>query len=590
MFPDRVLSGMRPTGALHLGHYHGVLKNWVKLQHEYPCLFFVADWHALTTHYEDPEVIEQNVWDMVIDWLAAGVDPSQATLFIQSRVPEHAELHLLLSMITPLGWLERVPTYKDQQEKLADRDLSTYGFLGYPLLQGADILIYRATRCRSARTRCRTSSSRARSRGASTTSTAASRASRKRPRRRSKKLGSKRSKLYRELRTRYQEQGDDEALEAGRALLDEAQNLSMGDRERLFGYLEGGGKMILAEPEALLTEASKMPGLDGQKMSKSYNNTITLREDADSVTQKIRTMPTDPARVRRTDPGDPEKCPVWQLHLVYSDDKTKRVGAEGLPHRGHRLPRMQATGDRRRAQGAGADARARAGLPGDPTPGAQHHRGRLRQGAQAGRRDHARRARGDGLELQLSRRSSPPLSPRYSPTWSTQPLPIPIFDILTLVVPAAPSCLTCPWQVSLRRKLPSITFGAIIAFSLPLPFFDGVTLVTPAAADALNLPRQVSLRRKRPLQPFCRIKRCLLSLPILLFDILTLVMLFLAFGETHLELDPAAAVVQVERHERIAGALDFTDQPLDLLACINSLRVRIGSGCTWVDAVARGLM
>jgi tryptophanyl-tRNA synthetase len=323
MFPDRVLSGMRPTGALHLGHYHGVLKNWIKLQHEHPCLFFVADWHALTTHYEDIEVIGQSVWDMVIDWLAAGVDPSQAVLFIQSRVPEHAELHLLLSMITPLGWLERVPSYKDQQEKLSDRDLSTYGFLGYPVLQGADILIYRATLVPVGEDQVphieftreiarRFNHIYGRELGFQEKAEAAT-----------KKLGAKRGKVYRELRTRYQEQGDAEALAAARALIEEAQNLSMGDRERLFGYLEGGGKMILSEPAALLTEASKMPGLDGQKMSKSYNNTITLREDADSVARKIRTMPTDPARVRRTDPGDPEKCPVWQFHLVYSDNKTR---------------------------------------------------------------------------------------------------------------------------------------------------------------------------------------------------------------------------------------------------------------------------
>jgi tryptophanyl-tRNA synthetase len=320
---------MRPTGALHLGHYHGVLKNWIKLQHEHPCLFFVADWHALTTHYEDPEVIGQNVWDMVIDWLAAGVDPSQATLFIQSRVPEHAELHLLLSMITPLGWLERVPSYKDQQEKLSDRDLATYGFLGYPLLQGADILIYRATLVPVGEDQVphieftrevarRFNHIYGREPGFEERAEAAI-----------KKLGAKRSKVYRELRTRYQEQGDAEALEGGRALIEAAQSLSMGDRERLFGYLEGGGKMILSEPAALLTEASKMPGLDGQKMSKSYNNTITLRENAESVTRKIRTMPTDPARVRRTDPGDPEKCPVWQLHLVYSDEKTKAWVQQG---------------------------------------------------------------------------------------------------------------------------------------------------------------------------------------------------------------------------------------------------------------------
>ena len=323
MFVDRVLSGMRPTGSLHLGHYHGVLKNWVRLQHEYECFFFVADWHALTTHYDSPEVIEANVWDMVIDWLAAGVDPAQATLFIQSQLPEHAELHLLLSMITPLGWLERVPTYKDQQEKLTDKDLSTYGFLGYPLLQSADILIYRANLVPVGEDQVphieftreiarRFNHIFGREPGFEEKAEAAI-----------KKLGSKRGKLYVELRTRFQEQGDEEALQAARALIEEAQNLSIGDRERLFGFIEGGGKMILSEPQALLTEASRMPGLDGQKMSKSYNNTITLREDADSVTRKIRTMPTDPARVRRTDPGDPAKCPVWQLHQVYSGDATR---------------------------------------------------------------------------------------------------------------------------------------------------------------------------------------------------------------------------------------------------------------------------
>jgi tryptophanyl-tRNA synthetase len=325
---------MRPTGALHLGHYHGVLKNWIKLQHEHPCLFFVADWHALTTHYEDVKVIGQNVWDMVIDWLASGVDPALATLFIQSRVPEHSELHLLLSMITPLGWLERVPSYKDQQEKLSDRDLSTYGFLGYPLLQGADILIYRATLVPVGEDQVphieftreiarRFNHIYGREPDFAEKAEAAT-----------KKLGAKRGKVYRELRTRYQEQGDAEALEAARALIDEAQNLSMGDRERLFGYLEGGGKVILSEPAALLTEASKMPGLDGQKMSKSYNNTITLREDADSVARKIRTMPTDPARVRRTDPGDPEKCPVWQFHLVYSNDQTREWVQKGCKSAG----------------------------------------------------------------------------------------------------------------------------------------------------------------------------------------------------------------------------------------------------------------
>ena len=329
MFTNRVLSGMRPTGALHLGHYHGVLKNWVKLQHEYECLYFVADWHALTTHYETPEVVEQNVWEMVVDWLAAGVDPAQATLFIQSRVPEHAELHVLLSMVTPLGWLERIPTYKDQQEKLADKDLSTYGFLGYPLLQSADILAYRANLVPVGEDQVphieftrevarRFNHVFGREEGFEQKAEAAI-----------KKLGAKRARLYRQLRTKYLEKGDTAALAEARTLVDEAQNLPMGDRERLFGYIEGGGKVVLTEPQALLTEASKMPGLDGQKMSKSYDNTIGLREDAESIAKKIRTMPTDPARVKRSDPGDPEKCPVWQFHLVYSDDKRKKWVQEG---------------------------------------------------------------------------------------------------------------------------------------------------------------------------------------------------------------------------------------------------------------------
>jgi tryptophanyl-tRNA synthetase len=329
MFADRVLSGMRPTGSLHLGHYHGVLKNWVEMQQEYECLFFAADWHALTTHYDNPGMIAQSTWDMIIDWLAAGVDPARSTLFIQSKVPEHAELHLLLSMITPLGWLERVPTYKDQQEKLTEKDLSTYGFLGYPLLQSADILIYRATQVPVGADQVphieftreiarRFNHLYGREVGFEEKAHAAV-----------KKLGSKKAKLYEGLRTRYQEQGDDEALQSAQSLLDEQQSLSLGDRERLFGYLEGGGKMILSEPQAMLTVASKMPGLDGQKMSKSYNNTITLREDEASVTKKIRTMPTDPARVRRTDVGDPDKCPVWQLHQIYSNAETQQWVQQG---------------------------------------------------------------------------------------------------------------------------------------------------------------------------------------------------------------------------------------------------------------------
>ena len=323
MYPERVVSGMRPTGALHLGHYHGALKNWVHLQNEYPCMFFVADWHALTTHYDSPEVIEDNIWDMVIDWLAAGIDPQQSTLFIQSRVPEHAELPLLLSMCTPLGWLERVPTYKDQQEKLNDRDLSTYGFLGYPLLQAADVLIYRAAYVPvgedqvphielSREVARRFNHLYGREPGFEEKALAAV-----------KKLGSKRARLYLELRTLYQERGEEQALERGRELLEQAQNLSQGDRERLFGFLEGSRRLILSEPQAMLTEASRVVGTDGQKMSKSYGNAIAMREEPDSVVRKIRTMPTDPARVRRTDPGDPARCPVWPLHLVYTDEPTR---------------------------------------------------------------------------------------------------------------------------------------------------------------------------------------------------------------------------------------------------------------------------
>ena len=325
----RVLSGMRPTGRLHLGHYHGVLKNWVQLQQEYECFFFVADWHALTTHYEEPGIIEENVWDMVVDWLAAGVDPQAATLFIQSRVPQHAELHLLLSMVTPLSWLERVPTYKDQQLRLKDKDLSTYGFLGYPLLQAADILIYRAGRVPVGEDQVvhveltreiarRFNHLYGREPGYEQKAEAAI-----------KKMGKKTAKLYRELRTAYVEQGDHEALAKAREVLDNQQNISLGDKERLFGYLEGGGRIILPEPQALLTPSARMPGLDGQKMSKSYHNTIALRDPPEQVEKALRTMPTDPARVRRDDPGDPGKCPVWPFHEVYSDSDTRAWVEQG---------------------------------------------------------------------------------------------------------------------------------------------------------------------------------------------------------------------------------------------------------------------
>jgi tryptophanyl-tRNA synthetase len=326
---SRILSGMRPTGKLHLGHYHGVLKNWIEMQHEHDCYFFAADWHALTTHYENPQDISQHTFDMVVDWLAAGVDPGRANVFVQSAVPEHAELHLLLSMITPVGWLERVPTYKDQQTKLSERDLSTYGFLGYPLLQSADILIYKADAVpvgedQVAHVELTREVARrfnflyGREAGFEDKAEQAI-----------DKMGKKGAKLYRAKRKAFQETGNDEALEVARALVEGQQNLTIADRDRLEGYLEGGGRIILPEPEAVLTKASKMPGLDGQKMSKSYGNTINLRDTTDEIDKKIRTMPTDPARIRRTDPGTPEKCPVWDLHQVYSDKSTQKWAAEG---------------------------------------------------------------------------------------------------------------------------------------------------------------------------------------------------------------------------------------------------------------------
>lgn len=319
----RVVSGMRATGRLHLGHYHGVIKNWVKLQHQYDCLFFVADWHGLTTHYENPGLMQQALWDMVVDWLACGINPGLSRIFIQSWVPEHAELHLLLSMITPLGWLERVPTYKDQQDKLHEKDLSTYGFLGYPLLQSADVLLYKTdfvpvgedqvahielTR-EIARRFNNLYGREPNFEGLALNAI--------------KKMGKKNGRLYSELRTDFQQNGSHESLKTAQALIAVQNNLSIGDKERLLGYLDGAGKIILPEPEAIVTEHAKMPGLDGSKMSKSYHNTISIREEPADVEKKILTMQTDPARVRRTDPGEPEKCPVWQFHKVYSSETTK---------------------------------------------------------------------------------------------------------------------------------------------------------------------------------------------------------------------------------------------------------------------------
>ncbi len=318
---------MRPTGALHLGNYHGALRNWIELQYQYECFFFVADWHALTTGYEDTAGIPAAIREVVIDWLAAGLNPGVATLFVQSHVPEHAELHLLLSMITPLGWLERVPTYKDQQDQLKDKDLTTYGFLGYPLLQSADILLYRAAFVPVGEDQVA---------HVEITREVARRFNHlygrepdfeQKAERAIKELGGRNITLYRQLRRRFQESGDQAALERARALVESNSRITVADRERLLGYLEGTSVSILTEPQALLTASPKVPGLDGRKMSKSYGNTIMMREDPDSVAAKLKTMQTDPARVRRTDPGDPDKCPVWDLHKLYSDQAT-RVWAE----------------------------------------------------------------------------------------------------------------------------------------------------------------------------------------------------------------------------------------------------------------------
>ena len=331
---ERVLSGMRPTGALHLGHYHGALKNWVRLQSLMDCYFFVADWHALTTHYASREVIERNVYEMVIDWLATGLDPAQCTLFLQSRIPEHAELFTLLAMGTPLGWLERVPTYKDQQEKLKDKDLTTYGFLGYPLLQAADILIYKAKYVpvgedqashveltREAARRFNHLYGREINAEDKIQSSLA-------------KLPKDSVKRLEKSRKSYQESGDAKALDGALGYLASAPELLAEDRERLEGYFKGTGKIVLPEPQILLTEASKLPGLDGAKMSKSYNNAIAIREDRATIEHKVKRMPTDPARMKRTDVGNPEKCPVWQFHLVYSNEGQRQWVSQGCTSAG----------------------------------------------------------------------------------------------------------------------------------------------------------------------------------------------------------------------------------------------------------------
>jgi tryptophanyl-tRNA synthetase len=335
---SRVLSGMRPTGALHLGHYHGALKNWVRLQDEHDCFYFVADWHALTTHYESREVIEKTVFDMVIDWVAAGLDPAKSTIFIQSRLPEHAELFTLLAMGTPLGWLERVPTYKDQIDKLKDKDLATYGFLGYPLLQAADILIYKATYVPVGEDQAshveltrevarRFNHLYGRHPGFEALALAAL-----------AKLGKDDARYFDKQRKTFGETGSADALAKGESILRKAAVSVSGwtpnDTELLNGHLRGSGKTVLVEPQALHTEVAKLPGLDGGKMSKSYGNTIAMREEPAQVEVKIRRMPTDPQRVRRTDPGDPTRCPVWQFHQVYSDANTQEQVVRGCTSAG----------------------------------------------------------------------------------------------------------------------------------------------------------------------------------------------------------------------------------------------------------------
>ncbi len=325
---ERVLSGMRPTGKLHLGNYHGALANWVALQDGYEGYFFVADWHALTTDYENTAPLQQHVHEMVVDWLAAGLDPARAAIFLQSAVVGHAELHLLLSMITPLSWLERVPTYKDQQAQLKEKDLATYGFLGYPLLQSADILIYRPSfvpvgEDQVAHVEITREIARRFNhifgkddRFPRLVKAALS------------KFGPAREQ-YGELRRRYQEAGDRAALAEARVLVALAAALSGAERELLLANLEGEVHRLLPAPEVLLTPAPRVPGLDGRKMSKSYGNTIGLTEDPAAIEKKIKGMTTDPARARRTDPGDPDKCPVWDLHKLYSSDATRAWVREG---------------------------------------------------------------------------------------------------------------------------------------------------------------------------------------------------------------------------------------------------------------------
>ncbi|HEX8816253.1 MAG TPA: tryptophan--tRNA ligase [Terriglobales bacterium] len=283
----RVLSGMRPTGKLHLGNYVGALANWVKMQDQYECFFFIADWHALTTDYADTFSIKANSIEVLLDWLAAGLDPERCTMFIQSHVPQHAELHLLFSMITPLGWLERVPTYKEQRENIQDKDLSTYGFLGYPVLQAADILIYKGDFVPVGEDQVA------------------------------------HVELTREIARRFNAY----YAFARPVIVDNGvKATNRGETERDVDVLP---RFCFPEPQPLLTRSPRLPGTDGRKMSKSYGNTVLLTDPESVVRQKLKTMVTDPARVRRTDPGDPDKCPVGDLHKIFSSPETMAKVYEG---------------------------------------------------------------------------------------------------------------------------------------------------------------------------------------------------------------------------------------------------------------------
>jgi tryptophanyl-tRNA synthetase len=286
----RVLSGMRPTGRLHLGNYMGALYNWVQLQNQYDCYFFIADLHALTTDYADPSTLRQNIRDVALDFLSAGLDPERSTVFIQSHVPQHSELHTLFSMFTPLPWLERVPTYKDQQEQLREKDLNTYGFLGYPLLQSADILLYQPDFVPVGHDQIA------------------------------------HVELTREVARRFNAlycSQPTPAIEKARA--------DHSDKEIIAAEIAANTVTngILPEPKVLLTPSPKLPGLDGRKMSKSYNNTIMLTEPEADLRAKLKTMVTDPARVRRTDPGNPDVCPVFDLHKVFSTEETQQKVRQG---------------------------------------------------------------------------------------------------------------------------------------------------------------------------------------------------------------------------------------------------------------------